>query len=100
MSEPHLHRIIEHSPKQKLDLRRRKNTDALPTVPPFPTGEKASGSQDSPEPEHPSKGNPGRPRNNQEPKPNTQGPPPVRKNITTKTKSQNQQDPTMTPNRI
>ena len=48
----------------------------LEPVPPFPTGEKASGSQDkpksnNPESEHESKGKPGRPRNNQGPKPNT-----------------------------
>ena len=45
-------------------------------MPPFPTGEQASGSQDqpkheNPESEHPSKGKAGRP-------PNTQGPPPVK----------------------
>ena len=49
----------------------------LPSVPPFPAGEKASGSQ-NPESEHEPKGKAGRPRNTQ-PKPNNQGPPPVKK---------------------
>ena len=57
----------------------KRNTGALPTVPPFPTGEKASGSQDTPESTHEPKGNPGRPKNTQGPKSNNQGPPPVRK---------------------
>ena len=47
----------------------------------MPTGEKASGSQGNPESTHESEGKRGRPRNNQGPKPNTQGPPPVRKEI-------------------
>ena len=52
-------------------------------LPPFPTGKKASGSQDkpknnNPESYHESKGKRGRPRNPQ-PNPNTQGPPPVKK---------------------
>ena len=84
----------------------KRNTDALPTVPPFPTGEKASGSQDkpknnNPESEHELKGNPGRPRNNQGPKSNNQGPPPVRKDIfkeTPKAKAKAKANPIPIPN--
>ena len=69
----------------------KKNIDTLPKVPPFPTGEKPSGSQDKPknnnlESEHESKGKRSRPRNNQGPKPNTQWPPPVKKDRINKEK--------------
>ena len=57
--------------------------EKLGLVPPFPTGEQASGSQDQPkhdfpESDHESKGKRCRPTNIQ-PNPNTQGPPPVKK---------------------
>ena len=57
----------------------------------MPTGETASGSQDepkyaNPESTHQAKGKPGRPRSYQEPKPNTQGPPPVKTDHKTKPK--------------
>ena len=96
--------IEEQKPKQKPDLHRGKILVHYPPVPPMPTGEKASGSQDksknnNPESGHESKGKRGRPRNTQ-PKPNTQGPPPVKKDNLTKTKPQTQKDQTMTPKRI
>ena len=53
----------------------------------MPKGEKASGSQDNLESTHESKGKRCRPRNIQKPKPNTQGPPPVRKDNKQKNKS-------------
>ena len=59
------HQIIEQS--QRAGASPKK----LAPVPPFPTGEKASGNQDNPESEHEPKGKPCRPRN-------TQGPPPVK----------------------
>ena len=67
------HQIIEQTPKKtKTGPSPPKK---LEPVPPFPTGGKASGSQDkpkycNPESEHPSKGKPSRPRNNQGPKSN------------------------------
>ena len=74
--------------KQRAGPSPNKNIDTLPKVPPFPTGEKASGSQDkpkrnNPESEHGSKGKRGRPRNNQ-------GPPPVRKRYSKKHQKQKQ----------
>ena len=57
----------------------------LEPVPPLPTGEKASGSQDNPESTSESKGKAGRPSN-------TQGPPPVRKD-----KNKNKENPKPTP---
>ena len=48
------------------------------SLPPFPTGEKASGSQDNPESTHEPKGKAGRPTNTQA-KTKAQGPPPVQK---------------------
>ena len=64
--------------KQRAGPSPNQNIHTLPKLPPFPTGETASGSQDkpkrnNPESEHEPKGKPCRPRNNQ-------GPPPVRKN--------------------
>ena len=98
------HQIIEQKPKKtKTGASSNKNTDALPKVPPFPTGEKASGSQDkpknnNPESEHERKGKPGRPRNNQGPKPNNQGPPPVRKEIEKHQKQKQKQPQHQTQN--
>ena len=68
-------------------------------LPPFPTGEKAPGSQDkpknnNPESDHEPKGNPGRQRNTQGPKSNNQGPPPARKDNKEKPKA----NPIPTPN--
>ena len=90
------HQTIEQ--KQKTGPSPKKNIDALPTVPPFPTGEKASGSQDkpknnNPESEHEPKGNPGRPRNNQGPKSNNQGPPRFRRDVQRNTKSKSNPNP-------
>ena len=59
----------------------KKSPSKLPPVPPMPTGEKTSGSQDNPESTHGSKGKRGRPRN-------TQGPPLVKKKITKTKKKQ------------
>ena len=76
----------------------KKNPGTLPPVPPMPTGEKASGSQDNPESTHESKRKRGRPRNTQGPKPNTQGPPPVRKEIFKETpKAKAKANPIPTP---
>ena len=66
----------------------KKSPSKLPPVPPMPTGEKTSGSQDNPESTHGSKGKRGRPRN-------TQGPPLVKKKIT-KTKK-NKSNPNTKP---
>ena len=75
-------------PKQRAGAPPKKSPGKL--LPPFPTGEKASGNQDqptydNPESEHEPKGKPGRPRN-------TQGPPPV--------KTDNQKNQNMTPKRM
>ena len=56
--------------------------EKLGSVPPFPTGEQAPGSQDqpkhdNPESDHEAKGKRGR-QNNIQPNPNTQRPPPVK----------------------
>ena len=76
----------------------KKSPSKLPPVPPMPTGEKTSGSQDNPESTHGSKGKRGRPRNTQGPKPNTQGPPPVRKEIFKETpKAKAKANPIPTP---
>ena len=76
-------------PKAKTGPSPKRSPGPLPPVPPMPTGEKASGSQDNPGSTHESKGKRGRPRN-------TQGPPPVRKDD--KNKRQEKPNPIPTPN--
>ena len=73
--------IEEQKPKQKPDLHRRnivihyhKYNHSLQEK----TGSQDKPKNNNPESEHESKGKRGRPRNNQGPKPNTQGPPPVK----------------------
>ena len=84
--------------KEKTGASPKKSPGTLPPVPPMPTGEKASGSQDNPESTHESKGKRGRPRNIQGPKPNTQGPPPARKEIFKETpKAKAKANPIPTP---
>ena len=73
MSEQHLHQIMEQNTKRNGASPQQK----IPPIPPTPTGETASGSQDkpkddNPEPKHEAKGKQGRPSN-------SQGPPPVKK---------------------
>ena len=84
MSEQHLHQIIDQIPPKKTGPSPKKSPGKLPPVPPFHTGETASGSQDkpkgnNPESEHEPKGKTGRPSN-------SQGPPPVKTDHKTKPK--------------
>ena len=88
----------DHKNEQTPDNRPKTQAKTGPSpnknLPPFLTGETASGSQDkpknNPESDHEPKGNQGRPRNTQGPKSNNQGPPPVRKNKTKKNQTQTQ----------
>ena len=63
----------ERSPDNRAKAKQRAggSPKQVAPVPPFPTGEQASGSQDNPESKHEPKGNPGRPRNTQDPQPKT-----------------------------
>ena len=91
----------EQTPDNRPKAKAKTGPSPRTNLPPFPTGEKASGSQDNPQSTHEPKGNPGRPKNTQGPKPNTQGPqsnnqgpPPVRK---TKNKDKSNPNPIPTP---
>ena len=61
----------ERSPDNRPQAKQRAggSPNKLAPIPPFPTGEQASGSQDKSESKHEPKGNPGRPRNTQDPQP-------------------------------
>ena len=85
------------NPKAKTGPSQKKSPGKLPPVPPFPTGETASGSQDkptddNPESKHEPKGKQGRPSK-------SQGPPPVNTDHKTKPKPKPDHDTEKDENR-